>query len=319
MKKLSREVFNQIRQWVYFHACYLDVMRWRYHFENGKAEAVVEALSFYQNDDGGFGHGIGDFDNMNPLSSPAAICWGAYGVLREIGCDKTEHPMIQSILRYFESCPHITDKGVVFAIPSNSQYPCRPWFIYSEQPRFPGDQLSPESNISADFVEIVFKHCDKQGALYKKALKILEYRLSAIQNLEGYLAWNTSMWQGFEPHDFCKMIQLAEQFNCKTNEECQLLYGKLLDIVRKHGLPETHRSIKKRIKLGEETPTEEDLDKYIDQLSSGKYWSTGGLACDNPEDKINEICNLGNLWWPIKDAIHDLRVLKEHGRLEETP
>ncbi|MDR2687532.1 MAG: hypothetical protein LBB75_07245 [Oscillospiraceae bacterium] len=49
MKPLPQSVFHQIRRWVYRYGRHLDVARWQYHFENGSAENVLEALSFYQN------------------------------------------------------------------------------------------------------------------------------------------------------------------------------------------------------------------------------------------------------------------------------
>lgn len=47
----------------------LELALWQFHFENGSADSVLRALSFYQNEDGGFGHGL-EADNWNPLSSP---------------------------------------------------------------------------------------------------------------------------------------------------------------------------------------------------------------------------------------------------------
>jgi len=321
MMKLSRETFNQIRQWVHLYGSHLDVMRWRYHYENGTADDVLDALSFYQNDDGGFGHGIGDFDNMSPLSSPTAICWGAYGILREIGCNKTDHPMIKGILRYFENCSAVTEKGVNFALPSNSQYPCRFWYLYSVQPRFTGDMLSPNSCISGDFVEIVFNHCEKGSSLYEKACKIIDYRLSNIQNLAGYLAWDTSQWQGIEPSDMLKLIEFSEKFGYKTHEECSAFFDELLDVLKKNGQPNTIQAIEKRIKnrSNKFLPDNDDLDEIVTRFNTGKpcsQWLKDGLICDNPDERMNELCRLDNLWWPIKDAIDNMKILREHGRLE---
>lgn len=43
---------------VYRNARPLDFARWQYHFENGGKEAVLRALSYYQNKDGGFGYAL---------------------------------------------------------------------------------------------------------------------------------------------------------------------------------------------------------------------------------------------------------------------
>ena len=54
----------------------------------------------------------------------------------------------------------------------------------------------------------------------------------------------------------------------------------------------------------------------IDSLSRDRVWLAGGLRCDDPQKKMHELCNLQSLWFPIKDLISDLVLLKENHRLE---
>ena len=49
------EAFVNARKFIYKNARPLDLARWQYHFENGSREAVLQALQFYQNEDGGYG------------------------------------------------------------------------------------------------------------------------------------------------------------------------------------------------------------------------------------------------------------------------
>lgn len=74
--------FQNARKFIYRNARPLDLARWQYHFENGSAEAVINALSYYQNDDGGFGYAL-EADAWNPNSSPIQT-WTATEILREI-------------------------------------------------------------------------------------------------------------------------------------------------------------------------------------------------------------------------------------------
>ena len=76
-------VFEKARTFMYRNARPLDLARFQYHFENGTQEAVLHALSFYQNADGGFGHAI-EADNWNPNSIPLHAN-GANSIFREIG------------------------------------------------------------------------------------------------------------------------------------------------------------------------------------------------------------------------------------------
>ena len=52
------EIFEKARTFMYRNARPLDMARFQYHFEDGSKEAVMRALSYYQNEDGGFGHAV---------------------------------------------------------------------------------------------------------------------------------------------------------------------------------------------------------------------------------------------------------------------
>lgn len=67
--KLLLEEYEGIRRWMVRNARPLDLARWRFHFEGGGVEPVLEALSAYQNEDGGFGHAL-EADAWNPHSTP---------------------------------------------------------------------------------------------------------------------------------------------------------------------------------------------------------------------------------------------------------
>jgi len=306
-------VYEQIRRGVYRYGRDLDVTRWRFHFENGSAEAVLEALSFYQNEDGGFGHGL-EYDCMNPNSLPVQFFWGAAGILREIDCYTKEHPMMQGIIHFLENSPYVSETGCRYNIPSNNEYPCCPWCLYSEEPRFPGD-WAPEETITAEFVDFALAVCEPGAALHSRALKIIDYRLSIMPRLRGYLAWNQSNeWQALEPCNWVGIIRAAERSAVRTSLECQALYDELLSIVKAHGLPHTYDNVLKNIQSGGKSQPE-DLDAMIDRLADGP-WREGGLRCTDPKKMMDEMCSINYLWWPIKGAISDLIALKEHGRLE---
>lgn len=49
--KLTNQDFDAIRRWMHRNARPLDLARWQYHFESGSAEAVLQSLSAYQNED----------------------------------------------------------------------------------------------------------------------------------------------------------------------------------------------------------------------------------------------------------------------------
>lgn len=54
MREQDRAVFEKARKFVYRNARPLDLARWKYHFGNGSEKEVIEVLSAYQNEDGGY-------------------------------------------------------------------------------------------------------------------------------------------------------------------------------------------------------------------------------------------------------------------------
>lgn len=90
---LTEQAYQKTRNWIYRNARPLDLSRWQYHFENGNKENVLNALSAYQNEDGGFGHAL-EADSWNPNSTPIQP-WTAIEILHEIDFTSKEHPVIE--------------------------------------------------------------------------------------------------------------------------------------------------------------------------------------------------------------------------------
>ena len=69
--KLSNENFEKAQQFIHNNARALDVCLFEYEFAGGTAVSVLNALTAYQNEDGGFGNAI-EPDFRLPDSSPMA-------------------------------------------------------------------------------------------------------------------------------------------------------------------------------------------------------------------------------------------------------
>lgn len=52
----KQDILEKAKKFIYRNARLLDLARWKYHFENGFANDVLNCLSMYQNDDGGFAY-----------------------------------------------------------------------------------------------------------------------------------------------------------------------------------------------------------------------------------------------------------------------
>ncbi|MGM0524448.1 MAG: hypothetical protein ACQER2_10445 [Bacillota bacterium] len=87
----------KISQWMKRHARPLEYARWRYLFEAGEKEAVRDCLHAYQNEDGGFGHGL-EPDYTMPHSS-AIQTWAACRIIYELNLPK-EDPIVEGVVQY---------------------------------------------------------------------------------------------------------------------------------------------------------------------------------------------------------------------------
>lgn len=119
-------LFVHANHFMYQNARPLDMARWQYHFEKGEKEAVLKALSFYQNDDGGFGHAL-EPDSWNPNSTPIQT-WAATEILREIHFTDQNHPSIRGILDYLDSGRDFNGTFWYNTVQSNNDYPHAPWW-----------------------------------------------------------------------------------------------------------------------------------------------------------------------------------------------
>ncbi|MBR6571409.1 MAG: hypothetical protein IKK75_13245 [Clostridia bacterium] len=119
-------ILAKARTFMYRNARPLDLARFQYHFDNGSKEAVMQVLSFYQNEDGGFGHAI-EADNWNPNSIPLHAN-GANSILDEIGFDDPDHPMVQKLVNWYASGACFNGKSWDIVVPSNNDYPHAPWW-----------------------------------------------------------------------------------------------------------------------------------------------------------------------------------------------
>lgn len=127
--KISKETFQKTSSWIKRNARPLETARWEYVFENGSKDRVLHILSAFQNEDGGFGHGI-EPDFWLPHSSPMAT-WAAGEILMEIDVDPNEK-IVKSMVSYLTNTPQI-DTGIWSSVlPENNQHPHAPWWHWQQ-------------------------------------------------------------------------------------------------------------------------------------------------------------------------------------------
>lgn len=127
MKILSRETFAKSKAYIQANCSPLTRHLFAHAFEGGDYQGVIQALSAFQNPDGGFGHNLeGDF--MLPASSPTATSVG-FHILSELGATAQE-PLVQKGIAYLLSSFKPERKGWIPVPPEVNQYPHASWWHY---------------------------------------------------------------------------------------------------------------------------------------------------------------------------------------------
>lgn len=163
--------FDKAAMFIYRHARPLELARWQYHFEEGSGENVLKALRAFQNDDGGFGHGL-EADSMNPNSSPIAT-WNACCILKEVDWQEKNHPIVQGILRYLSSGKDYCEEHRQWmnTIPSNNDYPHAIWWEFNGESDY-------KYNPTAMLCGFILKFGDAGTALHARATEIAKEAVS---------------------------------------------------------------------------------------------------------------------------------------------
>ena len=217
MRKVSREILDNIYNWILNNGRKLEGERFKYHFKQGKVSNVLNELSTYQNEDGGFGHGI-ESDCWTPYSSPLASSV-ACKILCEISFEE-KHKIIKDSIGYFINNKfNIEDGTWQTVIEENNNYPHAPWWNYIEE----GDNTWG-FNPSMDIASFMLYHSDEDS----KARKIANLSLKkAEDNL-----LNSKEMNFHELICYINGITLIKESNKETNISIQDMEEKIIDLVR---------------------------------------------------------------------------------------
>ena len=129
MKQLSKQAFQQAASYLQTHGRPVDQARFAFHFAAGSAADILAALAVYQNEDGGFGHGL-EPDLRTPASSAVAT-QQAFNLFREVGAT-SEEPMVQRAVGYLLNTFDHEELRWEIVSPAVEDAPHAPWWTYGE-------------------------------------------------------------------------------------------------------------------------------------------------------------------------------------------
>lgn len=303
------KVFEKARAFMYRNARPIDLARFQYHFENGSKEAVMNVLSYYQNEDGGFGHAV-EADCWNPNSTPLHSNT-ASEIIREINFEDANHPIIKGLLKWYASGTHFNGKTWEITVPSNDDYPHAPWWHTNSI-----SSCHTDYNGTAQIAGFIVRYADKESDIFNFGVRIANEAIAALSPDEIR-----------DMHTCACYMRMAELFE-KANVTEYIAFDELKE--------KLHKSINKLIEIdttkwngyvcqpscfitsnqSEYYPANKEIADYecqyiIDtQLSDGSWnigWNWGGNYPDE--------WTISKNWWKGQWIIQNLLYLKGFGLL----
>lgn len=298
-------IYQKARVFVYRNARPLDVARWQYHFEDGSKEAVLNALTYYQNEDGGFGSAL-EADAWNPNSSPIQT-WTATEILREIDFTDNSHPIILGILRYLESGKDFEGKFWYNTIKSNNEYPHAPWWHTESNSTCHNDY-----NPTACLAGFIIRFAAESSELYKLGCRIAGEAFEQLKTAERQNDMHTTacyirLMQYMEESKKEGIIdistlkkKLSEQVKCSITSNCA--EWETSYICRPSQFFSTKDSI---FYVGNENAAEYECEYIIKtQLDDGS-WNIPWTWSDYPEQWA-----ISKNWWKSNGIILNMLYLR---------
>lgn len=216
---LSKEQYELTRKWMYKNARPLDLTRFKYHFECGNKEAVLEALAVYQNKDGGFAHAL-EADSWNPNSSPIQT-WTATEIIKEINVTDRGNSIIQGILKFLDSGIDFNGHVWYNTILSNNDYPHAPWW-HTESISSCHNNYNPTACLAG----FALAYAKKDSNLYVTSVRIAKEAIDAYLSEEGVVDMHTT-------HCYIRLMEYIEISGSTELFEFTKLVYKLKEQVRR--------------------------------------------------------------------------------------
>ena len=313
MKKLTFEDYQQIKLWMYRNARQIELAIWQYHFENGSKEAVLSSLSFYQNDDGGFGHAL-EADNWNPNSSPYTTLT-AINILKEIEFADKRHPIMKGIFKFLESNVYCSENGWHFNIPSNNDYAHALWWTYDKE-----TNAIESIGVTADIVAFLLKYANEASDIYKKALTLSDVLINKL---------NTSVHYGdMGIGGYCILLDSIEKAKLTWRFDYNFLKEKLTNLVYASIERDTSKWVNYTVRpsdyicspesifyKGNEDIVSKELDYIIETRPQNSVWNITWSWVEN-NDKYAKEFAISENWWKANKTVHKVNLLKNFNRLD---
>ena len=304
MQQLTQAAFQRAKNFIMEQGRTLDQKRFEFHFENGSADAVLAALSPYQNDDGGFGHSL-EPDIRTPTSSAIVTTIG-FQILREVQAP-VSHRLVRKGIQYFIDTYDESQQVWHIVPPEVEDAPHAPWWNYEKSAASFGRFLvNPRAEI------VGYLHEFREGV----PTKLLNTVTAAV------LEHLDSLPDEMEMHDTLCCVRLAETQALPDRDK---VWAKLAQAA--HGVARNAEQLTGYVLKplwvvpSPESPlaaefkseVEINLDFEIRQQGEDGSWSPN-FSWD---DQYPEAWRTAKKEWQSRITIETLKTLKDFGRIEQ--
>lgn len=187
----ENQILERAKSFLYKNGRLLDRRRYEFFFEEGSKEAVIDALSIYQNRDGGFGNAL-EPDIRCPDSQPVPTEM-ALTIMDEI--DHYNSDLLRGIIRYLRKVT-LCEGGIPFVFRNASEYPHAPWWETEQDDR-------PSINPTGRIIGLLCKQ-NVRTEFYQEEwfLKNVAYIWSYFEQEKPIGYHDGIQWIGFLQHTF---------------------------------------------------------------------------------------------------------------------
>ena len=306
MKRLSQAAFQRAKAFVSEQGRDLDRALLAYHFEDGTIDNVLAALADYQNDDGGFGHGL-EPDLRTPASSVIAttVAFQNFRSLRV----PADHPLVRRGIEYLLDSYDASRQVWPIIPPQVEDAPHAPWWDYaSSEAGFGGFLVNPR-------VEIVGYLHDYRSDVPHEMLNTLttavfDHLDSLPDEIEMHdiicyvsLAETESLPKSYRDRVWAKLSKAAAHGVAREPEQLTGYVLKPLYLVSSPDSP---------LAAGLADEVAMNLDFEIDQQGEDGAWSPNFSW----GDQHPEAWEVAKREWQARMTLKNLRVLRDFGRIE---
>ena len=306
MKNLSQAAFRRAKTFVMEQGRDLDRALLAFHFEDGTADDVLTALAAYQNDDGGFGHGL-EPDLRTPASSVIAttVAFQNFRSLRV----PADHPLVHRGIAYLLETYDVSRQVWPIIPPEVEDAPHAPWWDYaSSEAGFGGFLVNPRVEIVGylhDYCGIV-----PTDLLDRLTAAVFEHLESLPDEVEMHdiicfvsLAETAALPESYRERIWAKLARAAEHGVAREPEE---LTGYVLKPLYLVSSPDS------RLATGLADEVAMNLDFEIEQQGEDGAWSPNFSW----GDQHPEAWEVAKREWQARMTLKNLRVLRDFGRIE---